>query len=94
MSTNPTQLPANIAGALANISLPMTGDAPKEPKMQTCEVGMFRLPGLIVDYNQYTAEEVAEMEEWGRANGGKKHTDKLWSFRKESKRDWFILRWT
>jgi hypothetical protein len=89
-----TSTQAGINSVLANINTPMQGNPNNEPKMITCKVGPFNLPGLIVDYNQYTAEEVTEMETWGAANGGQKMSDKLWSFRKEAKRDWFILRWT
>lgn len=91
---NITSTQAGINSVLANINTPMSGEPNKEPKMITCEVGMFRLPGLIIDYNRYTAEEMEEMEEWGKQNGAKKMTDKLWSFKSQSKRDWFILRWT
>jgi hypothetical protein len=55
---------------------------------------MFRLPGVLLDVEQWTKEELEEMDTWGAANGGKKMTDKLWSFRSEAKRDWFILRWS
>ena len=82
-----------FANVLANVTLPMKGDVPKEPKLQTCEVGPFRLPGVVIDYNQYTAEQIEEMDVWGAENGGKKMSEKLWSFRKEAKRDWFILKW-
>ena len=89
-----TSTQAGINSVLANINTPMSGNPNKEPKMITCEVGMFRLPGLIIDYNQYRAEEMAEMETWGLSNGAAKMTDKLWSFKSKSKRDWFILRWS
>jgi len=76
------------------VSIPMQPRERKpDPKITTCQVGMFNLPGLIIDYNQYTAEEMTEMELWGKSNGATKMTDKLWSFRSAAKRDWFILRW-
>ena len=83
-----TQPPAHT------VSIPMQPrERRPDPKITTCSVGMFNLPGLIIDYNQYTAEEMAEMELWGQSNGATKMTDKLWSFRSAAKRDWFILRW-
>ena len=56
-------------------------------KLQTCEVGMFRLPGIVIE---------AEEEDWCNSEFGKgmRMTDRLFSFRKESQRDWFILRWS
>lgn len=40
---------------------PMSADENKGPKLETCEVGPFRLKGVKVDLNQYTVEEVQEM---------------------------------
>jgi hypothetical protein len=66
-----------------------------EPKLATCEVGPFRLKGVKIDPNQYTPEEVAEMTQWARDNGGYVQEQQgLFSWRKESLRDWFILRWS
>jgi hypothetical protein len=67
--------------------------------LKTCEVGMFRLPGLTVEAEEeetITEEQLKEMEEWcnGEFGKGMRMTDKLFSFRKESQRDWFILRWS
>lgn len=68
-------------------------------KLKTCEVGMFRLPGIIIEAEEeetVTEEQLKEMEEWCNSEfgTGMRMTDKLFSFRKESQRDWFILRWS
>lgn len=71
-------------------------------KMKTCEVGMFRLPGIIIedddgeDVTAVTEAELKEMEDWCNSEfgTGMRMTDRLFSFRKESQRDWFILRWS
>ena len=71
-------------------------------KLKTCEVGMFRLPGIIVengdeeDSPDITEEQLKEMEEWCNSEfgTGMRMTDRLFSFRKESQRDWFVLRWS
>ena len=72
-----------------------------EMKLKTCEVGMFKLPGLIVELPKDTSEDqlkvlLDEMDSWSSSDQGtgKRMTDTLWSFRKESQRDWFILRWS
>ena len=70
--------------------------------LKTCEVGMFRLPGVLVedddgeDVTKVSDEELKEMEDWCNSEfgTGMRMTDRLWSFRKESQRDWFILRWS
>jgi len=65
-------------------------------KIKTCEVGLFKLPGVTLDKEEVTPEVVAEMEEWleSEQGVGMKMTDYLWSFKTEAQRDWFILRWT
>jgi hypothetical protein len=65
-------------------------------KMQTCEVGMFRLPGVVLDKEEMTEEKLHEMDEWRQTEQGvgTRMTDLLWCFKKESQRDWFILRWS
>jgi hypothetical protein len=63
--------------------------------MKNCSVGMFKLPGISFDKNQITEELANEMEEWCKENKcGTRMTDRLWSFKSEKKRDWFILRWS
>jgi hypothetical protein len=68
-------------------------------KMQTCEVGMFRLPGIVIEAEEdevITEEQLKKMEDWCNSEfgTGMRMTDRLFSFRKESQRDWFILRWS
>jgi hypothetical protein len=71
-------------------------------KLKTCEVGMFRLPGIIVengdeeDSPDITEEQLKEMEDWCNSEfgTGMRMTGRLFSFRKESQRDWFVLRWS
>ena len=70
-------------------------------KLKTCEVGMFKLPGVIVERPEDWSDEhwqktQAEMDAWvdSEQGTGKRMTDVLWSFRKESQRDWFILKWS
>ncbi len=73
---------------------PMTTEE-KGPKLETCEVGPFRLKGVKVDFAQYTEDQIQEMIAWARDNDAYVVEDKgLFSWRKEAKRDWFILRWT
>ena len=63
--------------------------------MENCEVGMFRLPGLVFEKDQLPPELLAEMIAWAGAEGvGMSMTDRLWSFKKEAHREWFILRWS
>ena len=70
--------------------------------IKTCEVGMFRLPGIVIEDDDYetavkvTEEQLKEMEEWCNSEfgTGMRMTDRLFSFRKESQRAWFILRWS
>jgi hypothetical protein len=66
---------------------------------KTCEVGMFRLPGIVIEVEEdETIDEnkIKEMEEWCNSEfgTGMRMSGKLFSFRKESQRDWFILRWS
>lgn len=77
------------------ITIPQpSGEVKKGPKIETCEVGLFRLPGVKVDLNQYHEDEVKEMLAWAKDNDAYVVEDKgLFSWRKEAKRDWFILRW-
>jgi hypothetical protein len=62
--------------------------------MENCEVGPFRLPGLAFERGELPDELLLEMQEWANAEGvGMSTTDRLWSFKKEAHREWFILRW-
>jgi hypothetical protein len=62
--------------------------------MENCEVGPFRLPGLAFEKGQLPEDLLEEMKAWAEAEGvGMSMTDRLWSFKKEAHREWFILRW-
>ena len=63
--------------------------------IKTCEVGIFRLPGVVFEKGQLTPEKIKQMDEWAASpqGVGKRMTDVLWSFKSESQRDWFILKW-
>jgi len=62
--------------------------------MENCEVGPFRLPGLSFERGELPDELLLEMQEWAAAEGvGMSMTERLWSFKKEAHREWFILRW-
>ena len=65
-------------------------------KIETCQVGMFRLPGIVLDKEEMTEEKLQEMDDWRRTEQGTgtRMTDLLWSFKTEAQRDWFILRWS
>jgi len=65
-------------------------------KMETCQVGMFKLPGIVLNKEEMTEERLHEMDEWRQTEQGvgTRMTDLLWSFKTESQRDWFILRWS
>ena len=67
----------------------------KKDKFTTCEVGMFRLPGIVFEKGALTNAQHNEMVKWAEENNcGKPMTDVLWSFKSEQKRSWFILRWS
>ncbi len=65
-------------------------------KMKTCEVGLWRLPGVVIDKEEINEEKLAEMDAWASSpqGVGTRMTEVLWSFKKESQRDWFILKWS
>lgn len=63
--------------------------------MQNVEVGPFRLPGIAFEKGQLSKELQEEMIAWANAEGvGMSMTANLWSFKKQSHREWFILRWS
>lgn len=87
---------SNNTTAVPN-TLPPFGNENKqnEPKLQTCDVGPFRLKGVKVDLSQFTPEQIEEMRTWARDNGAYSDADRgLFSWKDEAKRDWFILRWS
>jgi hypothetical protein len=65
--------------------------------METCQVGMFKLPGLKFPKGLLPEDLVVEMSVWCKENncGTLMHEEgTLWSFRNEGHRDWFVLRWS
>ena len=65
------------------------------PKLEACEVGLFRLPGVKVNVEEFTPEELEEMFDWAKENHAFIVKDQgLLSWRDSSLRDWFILRWS
>ena len=65
-------------------------------KIETCQVGMFRLPGIVLNKEEVTEDKLSEMDAWRltEQGTGTRMTDLLWSFKTEAQRDWFILRWS
>jgi hypothetical protein len=62
--------------------------------MKHVQVGMFKLPGISFEKGELPEDLNNEMIAWAQAEGvGMSMTESLWSFRKESHREWFILRW-
>jgi len=70
-------------------------------KFEMVEVGMFRLPGLMIEEdeeNPIPEAAIEEMREWANIDP-KKHgkeinpKKKLWAFRNEKQRNYFIMRW-
>ena len=63
--------------------------------MEPCEVGLFKLPGLKFEKGIGPEEMHNEMVAWSTENKcGTAMTDRLWSFKNEKQREWFILRWS
>jgi hypothetical protein len=63
--------------------------------MKTVQCGIFKLPGLSFDKEEMTDELRDEMIEWSISSKcGIFMTDRLWSFKNEGQRDFFILRWS
>lgn len=70
-------------------------------KISECQVGMFKLPGLIVELEEeessvpLTEELFNEIRDWCLThNCGKPMTQKLWSFKNKKQRDMFVLKWS
>jgi hypothetical protein len=62
--------------------------------MKQVSVGMFKLPGLAFDRDEMPDDLRDEMVEWSESsNCGIFMTDRLWSFKSEGHRDFFLLRW-
>ena len=84
--------PTNIGTILNGIKLP-EAEGKKGPKLETCEVGMFRLPGVKIDLEQFTQEQIKEMEDFARESGAFIGGG-LYSWKNAGKRDWFILKYS
>lgn len=91
MTTNTT--PSHISTVLSNINLDDV-DKKLPPRFEACEVGPFRLPGIKVNTEVVTPEDLAEMRAWAEENGAYVNGESLFSWKKEQKRDWFTLRWS
>lgn len=65
-------------------------------KITMCKVGMFNLPGVVLDEEEMTADKIKEMDKWAAGpNGtGKRMTKILWYFKTEAQRSWFIIKWS
>lgn len=68
-------------------------DKDPPPKIEICEVGPFRLPGVKVDTGQFSEEDFKEMSAWAQEQGGYISESGLFSWKKAKFRDWFLLRW-
>lgn len=79
-----------------NITLPPpSGEDKKGPKIETVEVGMFRLPGVKLDLEQFTEEQITEIRQWAKDNGAYSDLNNgLFSWKDAAKRDWFLLKWS
>jgi len=63
-------------------------------ELKQVKVGMFKLPGILFDKDP-SPEIIEEMTAWCKENHcGFCSGPKLWSFKNEAQRDWFILRWS
>ena len=63
--------------------------------MRNVEVGPFRLPGIAFEKGELPEDLNEEMIKWANAEGvGMSMTESLWSFKKESHREWFVLKWS
>ena len=56
-------------------------------KMQTCEVGPFRLPGVVIEDEEdqiITEDQLTEIDDWcnSEVGTGVRMTDRLWRDRK------------
>jgi len=67
----------------------------KTLNMESCEVGLFKLPGLKFEKGIVPEEMHTEMIAWSKENNcGTSMNEWLWSFKNEKQREWFILRWS
>lgn len=71
-------------------------DSGDQTRIEVCEVGLFRLPGVQVHKSQFTEQEIADMQSWARDNNAyvsESDSHLILSWRELSLRDWFLLRW-
>jgi len=70
-------------------------------KFKTIEVGIFRLPGLMIEEDEehpIREEDLTEMRAWA-AEDPKKHGKELipakniWAFKNDKQRNYFIMKW-
>jgi hypothetical protein len=66
----------------------------QESKLEICEVGPFRLPGVSVNLSQVPQEEFQKMCESAREHGGFVSEAGCFSWKDVKKRDWFLLQWS
>ena len=62
--------------------------------MKTCEVGLFKLPGIVFEQGRLTEQQISAIANWcEETHCGKQMTNTMWSFKNEKQRDMFLLRW-
>lgn len=62
--------------------------------MEQVQLGLFKLPGIKFEKDQIPEDLAEEMDSWCKENNcGSQMNEWLWSFKNESQREWFILRW-
>lgn len=68
-------------------------------EVKMVELGLFRLPGLVIEDTEeetLSLETILEMREWSKTyNCGKEvnANKKIWSFKNEKQRNFFLMRW-
>ena len=88
-------LPPQVQQVINSITSAQKEPENPDPKITICEVGPFRLPGVAINTDRVTAEELAEMQAWARENHAYVADNVIsWRRRDLAKRDWFTLRWS
>lgn len=65
-------------------------------EVKLVEVGLFKLPGLIIE-TDISNERLEEMRDWAKEHKTGREIDvdrKMWVFRNEKQRNFFIMRWS
>ena len=70
-------------------------------KFDMVEIGMFRLPGIVIqedEENKVTEEQLTNLREWAsedpKARGKEINPSKnIWMFKNDKQRNYFIMRW-